>query len=395
MTTALLRISSVARKEVRQLVRDKFTMGFAVGVPLVQLALFGYAINQDVRQVPTVIVDHSNSSVSRRLAGQLEATQTFRLLERRAASEAQAREFLRDGRAQAVVVIPSDFARRYYRGRGAEISVWVDASDPTLARAVRSSAGGLEQELNRHLAVFQTGQAEGSMRVPRERDSFWAEPELINPRLVSFRVLNYFNPELRTPLFVVPALLGVILTTTMIMMTSVAIVRERERGTFEFLIATPVRRSELMMGKILPYVAIGFLQILLVLGTGLALFRVPVRGSVIQLLIASVVFISANLALGLVISAITATQFQATQLSFFFFLPSVLLSGFMFPFDAMPVPAQWVGELLPLTHFVRICRGILLRQATLWDQLGELGAMALFVAIGLVLATRLFRKELA
>ena len=395
MIASLRRIASVARKELRQLTRDRLTMGFVVGVPLVQLMLFGYAINQDIREVPTVVLDQSNSSVSRRLAGQLEATQTFDVLDLRPASEAAARDLLRSGIAQAVVVVPSDFARRYYRGRGAEISVWVDATDPTLARAVRSSAGGLEEELNRHLAVFLVGQAEGTLRVPRERDSFWVEPEIINPRLISFRVLNYYNPELRTPLFVVPALLGVILTTTMILMTSVALVRERERGTFEFLIATPIKRTELMLGKILPYVAIGFLQILLVLGAGLALFRVPVAGSIWHLLGGAVVFISANLALGLVISAVTETQFQATQMSFFFFLPSVLLSGFMFPFDAMPAPARWLGEILPLTHFVRICRGILLRDATLWDQAGDLGAMLLFLLVGLVLATRLFRKELA
>jgi ABC-2 type transport system permease protein len=218
--------------------------------------------------------------------------------------------------------------------------------------------------------------------------------DLVHGSRWHFSVLPLYNPELRTPVFVVPALLGVILTTTMLLMTALAIVRERERGTFEFLIGTPVRRFELMMGKLSPYVVIGFLQIVLVLAAGLLLFRVPVAGSLLDLGVASVLFIAANLTLGLVISSITKTQLQATQLSFFFFLPSVLLSGFMFPFEAMPRPAQWLGELLPLTHFVRISRGILLRGAGLEAQLPELGALLLFCLGTLVLATKLFKKEL-
>jgi len=391
---SLGRVISVARKELRQLLRDQLTMGFVVGVPLIQLLLFGYAINQDVRNVATVLVDHSNTSISRKIVGQLTATQTFHFTEHRPTDEEEARSLLRSGEIQAVIVIPHDFARRYYRGRGAEVSVLVDAADPTVARAVRASANGLGEDINSRLQPFFVNSSEGALRVPRERDVFWAEPELIHPELLTFTVLNYFNPELRTALFVVPALLGVILTTTMILMTALAIVRERERGTFEFLIATPIRRPELMFGKILPYTGIGFVQILIILTMGLLLFRVPVRGSVLDLLIASVIFIAANLALGLMISSVTATQLQATQLSFFFFLPSVLLSGFMFPFDAMPRPAQWLGELLPLTHFIRISRGILLRDSTLVEQLPDVGAMFLFCLVALVFATRLFRKEM-
>ena len=207
-------------------------------------------------------------------------------------------------------------------------------------------------------------------------------------------MLTYYNPELRTPVFVVPALLGVILTTTMILMTALSIVRERERGTFEFLIGTPVRRFELMLGKISPYVGIGALQIVIVLLTGLLLFRVPMRGSLRRSRVASLLFIGANLTLGLVISSVTVNQLQATQLSFFFFLPSVLLSGFMFPFDAMPRPAQWLGELLPLTHYSRMVRGILLRGSGIGDLLGEAAALLLFLAVTLALATRLFKKQL-
>ena len=389
----LRRIKSVARKELRQLRRDPLTLGFVVGVPAVQLLLFGYAINQDVRDVPTGIVDHSQTSVSRRLIGQLEATQTFRVVER-PASEAAARALLERGAVQAVVVVPPDYARAYYRGRGAEILVLVDASDPIRARAVRAAADGLMERHNQRLERFTIGDAALAARLPTRRSSFGVEPELVRPRFLQFAVLNLYNPELRTPVYVVPALLGVILTTTMILMTALAIVRERERGNFEFLIATPVGRGELMAGKLLPYVGIGALQILIVVAIGLVLFRVPVAGSLFDLALASLVFIAANLTLGLVFSSLSKSQFQATQMSFFFFLPSVLLSGFMFPFDAMPEPAQWLGEILPLTHFIRICRGILLRGSSLADHGVEMGAMLLFAAAGFLAAIRLFKKQL-
>ncbi|MCK4765090.1 MAG: ABC transporter permease [Candidatus Aminicenantes bacterium] len=391
--TSWRRIFSVARKEIRQLLRDVFTMGFVVGVPAVQLLLFGYAINQDVRGIKTALVDHSNSFISRRLVGQLEATQTFRF-SRRVDSEEKARKLLESGEVKVVVVVPPDYTRSYYRGRGAEISILVDATDPILARAVRASANGLMERHNQRLQQFTVSETEGARRVPRHRTSFAAQPDLVRERFLRFAVVNLYNPELRTPVFVVPALLGVILTTTMILMTSLSIVRERERGSFEFLIATPVRRIELMAGKILPYIGIGFIQIFIVVATGLILFRVPAAGSLIDLGIVSLFFIAANLILGLVISSITSSQFQATQLSFFFFLPSVLLSGFMFPFDSMPAPAQWLGETLPLTHFIRASRGILLRGSSLGEHFGEIGAMLLFSIIGFVLATKLFKKRL-
>ena len=387
------RVTAVARKELRQLLRDRLTMGFVVGVPAVQLLLFGYAINQDIRHVPTGVVDHSNSSVSRHLLGQLEATQTFEITER-LASEAEARRMLERGTIKVAVVVPPDGTRAYYRGRGAEILLLVDATDPILARAVRASANGLMERHNQRVQTFEVGAGGGARRVSDERISFGAEPELVHTEFLRFAVLNLYNPELRTPVFVVPALLGVILTTTMILMTSLAIVRERERGSFEFLIATPVRRTELMAGKLLPYIGIGFLQIVIVVACGLLLFRVPIHGRLVDLGVASLVFIAANLTLGLVISSITKSQFQATQMSFFFFLPSVLLSGFMFPFDAMPRPAQWLGEVLPLTHFIRASRGILLRGSTLFDQAGEIAAMLLFCAAGFFAATRLFSKKL-
>lgn len=387
------RIVTVARKELRQLLRDTLTMGFVAFVPLVQLVLFGYAINQDIRHVETALVDQSNTESSRRLAGQLVATQTFDI-RYQPATEEDALRLLQQGKVRVVVVVPADFSRSFHRGRGAEVSIRVDATDPTLARAVRASANGLEDHLNQSSQVFMAEQGDGAYRAPRWRRTFGVESELIHGEPWRFSVLTYYNPELRTPVFVVPALLGVILTTTMLLMTALSIVRERERGTFEFLIGTPVHRFELMVGKLSPYIAIGFLQIAVVLGAGLLLFRVPIVGSLWDMGIASLLFIAANLTLGLVISSVTRNQLQATQLCFFFFLPSVLLSGFMFPFEAMPPPAQWLGQLLPLTHFVRISRGILLRGASLGDHVWEVAALVLFLMITLGLATRLFKKEL-
>ena len=387
------RIIAVARKEFRQLTRDQLTMGFVVGVPVVQLLLFGYAVNQDIRNVSTALVDHANSAVSRQLVGQLEATQTFRFTHH-PPSESAARDLLRRGIVHVAVVVPSDYTRGYYRGRGAEISILVDATDPILARAVRASANGLMEQHNKRLQSFAVMPGEGALRAPRQRTLFGTEPDLIRTQFLRFAVLNFYNPELRTPIFVVPALLGVILTTTMILMTALAIVRERERGSFEFLIATPIRRLELMEGKILPYIFIGFIQIVIVVFTGIVLFRVPVAGSLIQLGVASLVFIAANLTLGLVISSVCSTQFQATELSFFFFLPSVLLSGFMFPFESMPKPAQWMGELLPLTHFIRVTRGILLRGASLLDHYQGILAMLIFTLVGFAAATIFFQKKL-
>lgn len=383
----------MALKEIRQLSRDPLTMGFVVGVPLMQLLLFGYAINQDVRQVKTAVVDQSNTAVSRMFVGQLTATQTF-LPVRHVASEQEGEALLRQGTVNAMIVIPTDFTDAYYRGRGAEILIQVNATDPVLARAVRASVSGLEAEINRQLQNFWVEGQEFVLRSMERRRGPFPHPELVHQQPVRFAVLNRYNPEIRTAVFVVPALLGVILTTTMMLMTALSIVRERERGTFEFLIATPVRSIELMVGKIAPYIVIGMVQVALVLIFGLLLFNVPINGPLLDLSISSLVFIAANLALGLVISSITVSQLQATQLSFFFFLPSVLLSGFMFPFESMPRPAQWLGELLPLTHYIRNVKGILLRGSNLMEQMPDMLAMVIFTLAGMVAATLLFRKRL-
>ncbi len=393
MLNSLRRMWSVARKELRQLMRDQLTLGFVVGVPLVQLLLFGYAINQDVRHVRTALVDQSSSSVSRLVVGQIEATQSFDIV-RQVASEDQALDLLQQGLVDVVLVVPVDFARDYYRGKGAEVSLRVNATDPVVARAAGASARGLEQEINRRLAPFVLEGKVLALRASERREGAFADPQPERNQALRISVVNLYNPELRTAVFVVPALIGVILTMTMVLMTALSIVRERERGTFEFLIATPIRPLELMLGKIGPYVVIGIIQVGLVLLAGLWLFHVPMHGSVLDLALSSIVFIAANLTLGLVISSITANQLQATQVAFFFFLPSVLLSGFMFPFESMPVPAQWLGELLPLTHYIRNVKAIMLRDSALLEQLPDLTAMLVFFAVGMLAAMLLFRKRL-
>jgi ABC-2 type transport system permease protein len=391
---SLRRVLAIARKEFRQLVRDHLTMGMIVGIPCIQLVLFGYAINLDVRGISTAVLDHSRSASSRYLLGELEATQTFRI-RRYAASEAELVTLLGSGVVGAAVVIPPDLDRRLRRGRGAEISILADASNPTVAAAVSLSGQGLGQALSARVQPFITGESDPApRRVADYRETFGPVPDIVRREPVRVAVLPFYNPERRTAVFIVPGLVGVILTMTMMLMTALAVVRERERGTFEFLIATPVRRTEVMVGKILPYILVGHLQVTLILALGAFLFDVPIQGSLLELGAGALVFIAAMLTMGLVVSSLAKTQFQAVQMSFFFFLPSMLLSGFMFPFEAMPLPAQWIGACLPLTHFLRIVRGILLKGAPLHSLGGEIGAIAAFMAVALILAVLTFRKRL-
>lgn len=387
------RVLAMAQKELRQLGRDRLTLGFVVGIPALQLTLFGYAINLDVRHIPTAVLDRAGSALSRQLVAELANTQTFDVRQVIRTEQAGVR-LLERGRVGAIVVIPPDLDRRLYRGRGAEISILADASNPTVASAVSLAGEGLAADLARRFQPFRTASGVTTRLTPHERGRFDVQPELIRPDVIRIAVLPFYNPERRTPVFIVPGLVGVILTMTMMLMTALAVVRERERGTFEFLIATPVRSGEVMLGKILPYLLVGAVQVSLVLALGWALFDVPVQGSLLDLAIASTPFLAAMLAMGLVVSSLSRTQFQATQMSFFFFLPSMLLSGFMFPFEAMPEPAQWIGQVLPLTHYLRIVRGILLKGATLDVLLGEVAAIVAFMAGALAVATALFRKRL-
>jgi len=360
-----VRIAAIATKELRQLARDRLTFGMIVGIPLLQILLFGYAINYDVRGLSAGVADAAGTSLSRAIVGDLEATQVLAVT-RHAASPAELRAALRRGEITLGIVIPADLERRLATGDRAALQVLVDGSQPSLENVARGFAS--LPLLVRHGAA-----------------------RLDTPTI---EVLTEYNPEKRTAVQIVPALVGVILNMTMVIFTAGAIVRERERGNLELLITTPVRTPELMAGKLLPYVAIGLVQTTLILVVGRALFDVPVAGRLLDLYVAALAFIAATLALGLLISTVAKSQFQAFQLAFFTMLPSILLSGFMFPFEGMPRPAQWLAQVLPLTHFVEMVRGIVLRGAAVADFAWPLAKLAAFFAVVLGVALLRFRKRL-
>lgn len=363
------RIVAIARKEVRQLRRDRLTFGMIVAIPIAQLVLFGYAINQDVRDLRAGVADAADTRLSRQLVADAEASQVIRVVAR-VAGPSELERLLREGRIAVGVVIPSDFERRLLESgpsARAPAQLLVDAGDPATSAAAMG------------LAVLPPPRRAG-LPTPSARGSFEVRP--------------LYNPEGRSAVHIVPALVGVILTMTMVLFTSVAIVRERERGNMELLITTPLRPFELMVGKILPYVLIGLVQVALVLTAGSVIFDTPIRGAPTDIAAASLIFITASLTLGLLISTIATTQFQAFQLTFFTFLPQILLSGFMFPFDAMPRAARAFAELLPLTHFLRVIRGIVLRGATLAEVSRDLWPLGVFAAVTLAASAMRFRKRL-
>ena len=368
---SMRRLRAVAKKEVRQLSRDRVTFGMIVGVPLLQITLFGYAINYDVRNLATVIQDDANTSMSREFIAQLRATQVVHV-SHTTASSAELDRLMREGRASMAVVIPRDFERRLQSDTRPVVQILVDGSQPSIAGV----AGGIAAMPI--LARHGEGPYSGGKRM--------------EPRRIEIRTL--YNPEKRTAVQIVPALIGVILSMTMVLFTSGAIVRERERGNLELLIATPLGRLELMVGKLLPYVGIGLIQTTLILIVGSYLFNVPVVGNLANLYAATLLFIAASLGLGLFVSTLAHTQFQAFQLAFVTMLPSILLSGFMFPFEGMPVVAQWIAQVLPLTHFNVIVRGIMLRGADLPEVWPQLVKLALFLCVMLGIAVARFKKRL-
>ncbi|HET9473116.1 MAG TPA: ABC transporter permease [Steroidobacteraceae bacterium] len=371
LSGSLRRLRAVATKEVRQLARDRVTFGMIVGVPLLQIMLFGYAINFDVRNLATVVQDQANTSMSRELIAQLTATQVVEV-RYTAHSSAEVDRLLREGRASMAVVIPQDFERRLQANDRPVVQILVDGSQPSLSGVANGIAS--LPALTRHGA----GPYAGGKRMP--------------PRRIEVRTL--YNPEKRTAVQIVPALIGVILTMTMVLFTAGAIVRERERGNLELLIATPLGGLELMVGKLLPYVGIGLIQTTIILIVGSALFNVPVVGSLVNLYAAALLFIASTLGLGLFVSTLAQTQFQAFQLAFVTMLPSILLSGFMFPFEGMPKAVQWIAEVLPLTHFNVIIRGVMLRGAELPELWPQLGKLTLFLVAMLLIAVTRFRKRL-
>ncbi len=365
MLESLRRIRAVSGKEIRQLLRDRITFGMIVGIPLLQIVLFGYAINTDVRHLRAGVADMAHTQLSRMLVAQTQASQVVDIVAQ-ADSAPALEKLLDDGRISVGIYIPPDFDRRAVDGSQPAAQLMVDGSDPTLL-----------------------GVAQGLSAMPLLAREI--TPQAPAPL---FELRNYYNPERRSAVDIVPALIGVILTLTMVLFTAVAIVRERERGNLELLITTPVRPLELMAGKIWPYILIGLIQVTIVLVAGELLFKVPIRGSLVDLYLASLLFIAASLGLGLFISTLARTQFQAMQLTVFTFLPSILLSGFMFPFDGMPRLAQELGELLPLTHFVRLVRGIMLRGADLGGLLPDVWPLLVFFLLSITLAVLKFNKRL-
>ncbi|WEM44295.1 ABC transporter permease (plasmid) [Photobacterium sp. DA100] len=362
---ALNRMKAVMVKEIRQLSRDRITFGMVVMIPLIQLLLFGFAINTDVRNIPVAIVDQSNSVAGRMIIESVKVTQVIDV-KRQFSSPQEAEVAIQQGEVRAALILPGDLTQRAMQGR--ELGQWiVDGSDTMISAAILG------------LQTMPLTDLDIEIRPPIEK---------------TFEVVLYFNPTQRSAVNIIPGLLGVILTMTMILFTSAAIVRERERGNLELLITTPIHSFELMVAKIVPYIFVGLIQVFIILGLGHFIFDVPINGAISQILFGTLLFISASLTLGLVISTIASTQLQAMQMTVFILLPSILLSGFMFPYEAMPVAAQWISEALPATHFMRLIRGIVLRGADLIGLWKDTLWLAGFTVIGLLVASKRFKKSL-
>jgi len=371
------RVGSIMWKELRQLRRDRMTLAMMIALPVMQLLLFGYAINTDVRHIPTVIYDQDRSAASRDLYHSMEATGFYDVVGE-VGDYDEIEQALRSGRAKVALVVPARYASDVKTGRSARLQLIVDGSDPQTVASATNTAASLVAARSSDLLIARLG---GASR-------FAAPPIELEPN-------TWYNPDLRTAVYIVPGLIGVILTMTMVMLTSMAIARERERGTLEQLIVSPIKNVELVIGKILPYVIIGYIQIALILLAGRVVFRVPFLGSAPLLFALAFVFIAANLAIGLFFSTIAKTQQQAMQMSFFFLLPNILLSGFMFPFEAMPKPAQWLSVVLPLTHFLRIVRGITLKASGFADAAPELVWLTGILGALVLLASLRFSKKIA
>lgn len=366
----------IAWKELLQLRRDRLTLAMMLALPVVQLLLFGYAINTDVRHIAMVVYDQDDSARSRDLARSLEAT-GFYDLRGRASGYDDIDRALRSGDARVALVIPPRYGADVASGRATRVQLVADGSDPQVVSSATNTAASLVAARSGELLLARLA-ASGVLPEP---------PIELEPSV-------RYNPDLRTAIYVVPGLIGVILTMTMVMLTAMAIARERERGTLEQLIVSPVRSVELMVGKIVPYVIIGYVQMAVVLLLGRLVFEVPITGSLPLLFALTFFFIAANLALGLFFSTLAKTQQQAMQMSFFFLLPNILLSGFMFPFEAMPRPAQWLSQGLPLTHYLRIVRGLVLKGSGFGDVAVEVVWLSAILVALVALASLRFRKKL-
>lgn len=373
----LHRLLAIIRKEFIQMRRDRLTLAMMLLLPLIQLAVFGFAINTDVKHVPMAVLDRSSSPESRRLTQGFTNSKYFDL-KYQPTNVAEMTLLIDAGYAKVGLVIDADFALDIKRGRPARAQVLVDASDPIIAASALSNTQGIAyaQSLPILYGRLRPGTSYEVSTLP-----------------VNLEVRGWYNPDLVTSFYIVPGLIGVLLTMTMMMITSMAIVKERERGTLEQLLTTPIQPMELMIGKMVPYAAVGFMQVTIALVVGIMIFKIPIRGSLLALYGMSFFFIVCYLSLGLLISTLTRTQQQAMQLSFFIFLPTILLSGFMFPRAGMPLPAQILGLLMPLTYFMEVLRGILLKGVSitlLWRWIiPMIGLMFLFMALSVIR----FRKQ--
>ena len=370
------RLWSIVVKEFIQMRRDRLTFAMMIGVPIIQLVLFGYAINTDPKHLPTVVLAADHGIFTRSLVRAMENSGYF-AVRRDVTTEAEAKRLLAEGEVQFVLNIPPDFSRQLVRGRHPAVLLEADATDPVATANALSafqalSRTALDRELQGALQYLRAG-----------------------PPPFRVEVHPLYNPEGKTQDNIVPGLMGVILTMTMVLITALALVRERERGTLENLLAMPVRPLEVMVGKIVPYILVGYVQVTLILGAARFLFHVPMLGNLGPLAAVILLFIAANLSLGITFSTLAKNQLQAMQMTFFFFLPSILLSGFMFPFRGMPDWAQLIGEALPLTHFLRLVRGILLKGNGLEQSLPQIWPIALFLVVVLLVALRRYRETLA
>ena len=374
-TFSFSRFWAIVVKEFIQMRRDRVTFGMMIGIPLIQLILFGFAINADPKHLPTAVLLADYGPHGRTLLVAIQNSDYFKFT-RQVVSEREAEEVLTQGDVQFVINIPLNFSRDIVRGARPAILVEADATDP----AVTSNAIGALRVL---AATALQRDFKGSLAFLSRDD----DP-------IDLRVHARYNPEAITQYNIVPGLMGVVLTMTMVMITGLAITRERERGTMENLLSMPTRPFEVMIGKVLPYILVGYVQVGLILLAAHLLFKVPVYGNVPMLFLAALVFITANLAMGITFSTMAQNQLQAMQLSFFFFLPSLLLSGFMFPFRGMPQWAQTIGEMLPLTHFLRIVRGIMLKGNGPEEIVLQLWQIALFAVVALAIGVKRYRKTL-
>lgn len=369
------RLAALVRKEFIHLRRDKVTLAMIVSIPTMQLILFGYAINVTPRQLPTAMLVQDYSVFSRSFIGSLKATGYFKIT-RNANSEKQLDHLITSGAVQFGIQIPANFGRDIRRGTRPALLVIADATDPATTGSAIAALEGLQGQL-----FVRELRGPGLHLVPP-------------PSPFEIRIHKRYNPALKTPLNIVPGLLGIILTMTTLMFTSQAVTREYEHGTMEGLLVMPLSRMEIMIGKILPFVVVAFVQMAIILSAGIFMFDIPMIGSWTLLLLLTCPFILANLAVGYTFSTLSRNQLQAVQMTFMFFLPNIIMSGFAFPFRGMPQWAQIIGEILPLTHYIRIVRGIMLKGATLPDLLTNSLAMVLFTIIIMALAVSRFRQTL-